>query len=259
MFKKKMLAGVVAVAFSGAALAAEPGSFDAYVGAGVNVLDDGRTDTLGLGTVAVSYQLTQNIGAQLNVNYSQEFKQDPTLKLQDSSIHLFHRNDQFLIGAYAQTSTAIDEEESFQDTGTTFQTYGVEAQYFLDNFTLGGKFNTSRVFGINGDGYSAEAKYFVQDNLRLDLSYASAKWSGGDSVNMTTLGAEYRLPNSPVSIFGRYSQFSSGDAKVYTVGINYNFGTSGTLIQRDRKGASLTTNNVPKLFGIPSPFQLQPL
>jgi hypothetical protein len=275
MFKKSFVALAVAATAS-TAFAAQPGYFDGYVSghAAQNsvsfVGNDENFATFGIRGSA-SYQDPSNIGGQLDVYYSQGKTGDITfgppdlsVDFQDVALHVYHRNQEYLIGGILQRSTS-----SFGGLGISTNLYGVEGQYYIDRATLGLKVGSQKLdFGGIGPGSAsgifidAEVRYFIEDNWRVNAGFASNSLDLDGPTARTThwnIGTEYRLSNSPVSLFARYMNNStkiSGESlslknDTYMVGATLNFGGSKSLFERDRKGATLNPVNVdrvPPLF-----------
>ena len=145
---------------------------------------------------------------------------------------------------------------------------GAEGQYFLNDKTTfyvqaSYLFDDTIVYQSDGYNLGAQLRYFPQPNLALrvegnyqKLNRDNSTESYTDTVDvkswMLGVSGEYRLPNSRFSLisgfsFTRgerdeanslYSFFQRTNDKKATIGIKINFG-SQTLIERDRKGASL--------------------
>jgi len=150
--------------------------------------------------------------------------------------HVFTRNDSYLFGGFVGISHA--------DDSNTWSA-GLEANKYFTDWTLAG----SLVYGNNDDagadgwGVNAEARYFVNDNFRLN---ANVGWAtidsdfGDDDATQLGVGGEYQFNAIPISVAAGYAhtEFSDADfeADTFTVGVRYNWG--GTLRDRDRNGAS---------------------
>ena len=147
--------------------------------------------------------------------------------------HVYTRNESHLFGGFA----------SFADNSEADWSYsaGVEGNLYMSNFTLAGAlaYVGSNEDDVDGYGLNAEARYFVTENFRIqgELGFADV-----DSVNGTTFGAsaEYKFGSSPVSAAIGYSHSEIDDldleADTFTIGLRYNWG--GSLLDRDRHGAS---------------------
>lgn len=269
MFNKFLISAAVA-SMSCAAMAAQPGYFDGYISGHVsdNKIDLGGSESFTSYGVraSASYVGTQNFGGQLDVFHNQGRWQGIDLKFQDIAGHAYYRNQQYLIGGLIQKSSTGLDSLSFTST-----LMGVEGQYYFDRTTVGAKLGNQSLDlppGFFGPGFSpsglfweVDARYFVTDNWRVNASYSKAKLSeSGDDLDSThySLGTEYRLQNSNVSLFGRYMKAKTdfaglGDAenRTFMVGVTLNFGGSNSLIERDRKGASLNPVNLDRVANLP--------
>ena len=101
-----------------------------------------------------------------------------------------------------------------------------------------------------------EARYFLDPDFKIeahigadtvgDNHLIATDWLATTTVHVGA-GAEYRLPNSPISIFGKYdysratfpdaTDISVSDNR-FLIGAKFNF-DSTSLLDRDRSGASL--------------------
>ncbi len=152
--------------------------------------------------------------------------------------HLLSRNDNYLLGGFVGL-TDSDEAD------TTWYA-GVEGALYYTDWTLAGTvaYGNNDDFGSDGWGVNAEARYFVNDNFRLNanVGWANIDYEGfGDDTALTYgLGGEFQFAAAPVSIgLGwNHLEFDEVDTEADTlsVGVRYNWG--GTLRDRDRSGAS---------------------
>lgn len=176
--------------------------------------------------------------------------------------HLSNRNpEQGLYGIVLQRTMS---------NGTYEPIYlvGAEGQYFLNDKTTfyvqaSYLFDDTIVYQSDGYNLGAQLRYFPKPNLALRVEGNYQKLNRDNSTESYTdrvdvkswmlgVSGEYRLPNSRFSLisgfsFTRgerdaanslYSFFQRTNDKKATIGIKINFG-SQTLIERDRKGASL--------------------
>lgn len=155
------------------------------------------------------------------------------------TIHAFTRNDSYAVGGFVGLSS-VDGDATW--------TGGVEAQKYFADLTLAGAVAYTQVDDwANVDGWTlgGEARYFINDNLRVDgrATYARLEGEGFEADGWNVgLGAEYQLASQPFSVFGAYDHWESEDladaqADIFTVGLRWTFGAD-TLKQRDRAGAS---------------------
>lgn len=125
---------------------------------------------------------------------------------------------------------------------------GAEGALYFDRFTLAGTVAYAESDDINTDGVilAAEGRYFVTRNFRVDgrLGFAQLDVNGADYDSFIAgAGAEYRLTDSPVSVFGALTHKSIDDidasTNAVTLGVRWNFDPD--LAYRDENGASLLT------------------
>jgi hypothetical protein len=254
---------------SGAAFA----NADVFVGAGIGIVSstvDYGSNPINASALQVegfasgAYNFTPILGAQgdLVLNLSRGEIESET-KVEgtdiDAALHLFYRDSgTFLLGGLIQAGTSETlYESSYGETYNTFYA-ALEGQVFLDNFTLYGQLGLlnwqhDEFDDLEFAGHFAtiEARYFLSPDFRIEahLGFAAYELSesefGGSTINFGA-SAEYRLTDSPISLFAKYDFYSASlDADDATrtdhrflVGAKFNFGT-GTLIERDRAGASL--------------------
>ena len=220
------------------------------------------------GAASGSYMFSSTLGFQgdlvlTNDSYSsnEAFGDESiTQRNAEVALHGFYRNDQYLVGAFAQygnESISIDEEGGF---GETLDHYygGVEGQVFLGNATLYGQVGAQQIRAggesINGWFGTFEARYFLQPDFKIDAHIGADSFDLGMEEPGLTLnswhagvGAEYRFTGTPFSVFAKYDytqesySLSGGDSlsdNRILVGAKFNFDTP-TLMDRDRSGASL--------------------
>jgi len=221
------------------------------------------------GAASGSYMFSSTLGFQgdlvLNQNtYSNsDFFFGPsslTNRNAEVALHGFYRNDQYLVGGFAQYG---NESFSFEDAGAfgvTLDHYyaGVEGQVFLGDATFYGQVGAQQFKAggqsINGWFGTFEARYFLQPDFKIDAhigadSFDYSVEEPGLTLNSwhAGVGAEYRFTGTPFSVFAKYDytqqSFSlsgpptSSDNRIL-VGAKFNFDTP-TLLDRDRSGASL--------------------
>jgi hypothetical protein len=208
-----------------------------YVGLDYSNTDvSGADSTDGWGASgAVAFSGSSSISFEVDASV---FDSDDADTTEAITGHAFTRNDSYLFGGFVGYNHA-DDNDAWRA--------GVEANKYFDNWTLAGAVvyandddaDTS-AWGING-----EARYFINDNFRVDgdLGWANVDLPGGgndDNVWNVGVGGEYEFAAVPVSIGAHYNHFEFDDAdvdgNVWSVSLRYNFG--GSLKDRDRNGAS---------------------
>lgn len=151
--------------------------------------------------------------------------------------HVFFRNDQFAVGAFA----------SGADEG--LYAWGGEGALYLDRVTLSAQIGQARDeseggFGNLGTAAGVGAKFFVTDNVSLGADYLSVNPKGpGGSINVWDVNGEVRFTNTPVSAFLAYQRNDDFDVDAWTIGARWHFG-AGTLKEQDRKGASMGGSSI---------------
>jgi predicted porin len=291
MFKKTILTAFVASTFASAVYAdeAKVQPFDFFVSGDVghssyrpdHSPSVGGTDFNFRGSA--SYQDPSKFGAQLDGVYSSRDLGRADLSTADLAGHLFYRNERFLVGVFGQyrnpklNVSHSSSGDLSRDTSVDFISryaadlvvseqafWGAEGQAYFGDITVSGQLakqefiNQRDISGqqLINDGYVAnlKAKYFVQDNWKVEASYAynEVKFNNGfgsQSSNTTEqqtfgIGTEYRFTDNPVSLYAQYNrnEISDGswnvDSNQFFAGLKINFGST-TLKARDQSGASL--------------------
>jgi len=213
---------------------------DGYLELGYSNAD---TDTTNIDTInfggAVNFDLG-GLDAQANAGYGRIDAGGTNYTLNTGALHLFKRNDNFLIGGFAQV------EDGFTILGSVYDV-GVEGQLYLGRVTLDGgvSYTDFDTFEENGATVRAGATYFVTDNLSVG---ANGRMVDIDGDDVTTYGvnAEWRPASTAFSFFGGYRQTDEGlllggdDVDTWSIGFRYNLGND-SLMERNRSGASLPT------------------
>lgn len=253
---------VVLAAAAGPALADPTG----FIAGGIGLVSTGNNNNYsangpaaairGSGTVELSPALSLQGDLVLNYRrYNEEGEFDFDLLDVDAALHLFHRDpESHLLGGFVQINSqrAADEDDVWFSRSLMA---GAEAQAYLGDLTLYGALGY-RGIGIDGyaeylSGYfaSAEVRYFLTPDLRLDVHGFLSQTLRDENSDIFAAGigagVEYRLPESPLSVFGtadllstQYgSVYSATDARVM-VGLKFNFG-SESLQDQDRNGTTL--------------------
>lgn len=226
---RKLFLGAAALVAMAAPTTALAGP--AYVG-----LDYASTDVDGFDT-------TDAVGLSGAVEMSPNFAADFGVSTDDDvsawgfNAHLFTNNSNYLLGAFGGIT--------FTDGDRTWNT-GVEGQYYLSNVTLAAavSYAKSDDFDVNALGVNGEARYFINDNFRLEAGagWFNAEAGGGeDDVLVGSLGGEFQFSSVPVSVGLGYSHLETDETDLssdtISATLRYNFGSS--LRERDRSGAAL--------------------
>jgi opacity protein-like surface antigen len=213
-----------------------------YVGAsaGFAQADDVDGEILaleGAGTLSLGGTLGLQLDAAL---VNTEFDEIGTNTTIGGRAHLFSRTDTFLFGGFASVASS-----EFEDLGAeNVYGLGLEAQAYLQQVTLGAnigwfKGDDDESEDSDGMGVGALARFFVNENFSLE---AGVDWSEADDDDFTvfSLGAEYKLANSPVSFTAGFSSSDIGDGDdAQAVFIGVRLSGPGSLMDRDRRGPSL--------------------
>jgi hypothetical protein len=256
-----MLLGVCTAAPALAQDTAAPAAnvLNGYVGASYGRIDS-EVDIDGLGSFdgeADAWKLdgTVNIpagpdwGVQLDGEYLNLEADDVDGDSWSGAAHIYRSGASGAVGLFGAVSDAED---------ATFYAVGAEALAYFDRFTLEGQLGYGEVEDIDGaDFYAArgQARYFVNDNLRLDATGGFSRIAIDDvddfDIVSYGVGAEYQLTNAPVSFYANLdrSEFEEegidADTTTFMVGARFTFG--GTLKDRDRAGARWSSP--ARLFG----------
>jgi len=263
---KHISALLVASAISGlGASAAMAGpDFTAAIGAGPQTIDFASVSGDGYGVYGLlsgANNFTPVLGAQgdLLVRYS-HFESDGAeadIASLDAVLHAFYRDsERFLVGGFAQFGHDT-LKNSFYEAGSNRYYVGAEGQAFLDQFTAYGQVGWQKTAPDDNDVYlegwfiTGELRYFVTPDLKVEVhaGHKETTVNVPEAPELRTLnfglGAEYRLPDLPFSVFGKYDYSTTSIADWYSVdshrvlvGLKFNLGDD-SLQQRDRNGASL--------------------
>lgn len=174
------------------------------------------------------------------------------------ALHLSHRLENgLLLGGIVQYDRYVEYEKGSYESSRALA--GLEAQYALDRVTLYGQVGgltylhrDDSVFNQYGLFATAQVRYFLTDDLRIDLRAAAIHTElSNDSIYGTDtlaagIGVEYRINESPISLtanadYYRFATETYNDVREdarFTIGLRFNFGNE-TLIERDRSGPSL--------------------
>ncbi|MES1202485.1 MAG: outer membrane beta-barrel protein [Pseudomonadota bacterium] len=254
---RKLILGAVA-ALAICAVPAVASAQGGYVDLGYAYSDsdaqDNHVDTWTVGG-ATAFDLG-GLGAQVDGRYNNASSEGVSNDLNVWSVggHLYKRDSSFLIGGYV----GYNNYDTGVDDNLDEWTVAGETQFYMPQSTVSASLSYSdvkdafvtddfKVWSIDGD-----YKYFLNDNWSLHggLGYGQGDaGDAGDSIDIwqAGVGTEYQLASVPVSFFANYRHSSlsgSGavddvDADSLSVGVRYNFG--GSLMDRDRSGAGLST------------------
>lgn len=220
-------AALVALAVPGVA-AAQTGYVGAQFG---NVETDANDDDFYGVEGAVAFAGSGSIVFEVNAGYTDFDEGDESYGLVG---HVYGRNDDHLFGAFVGISSSDDDDAYI---------VGLEANKYFTNWTLAGAVAYAEADESDVDGYgvNAEARYFINDNFRLDANLGWANidaGAGDDDAFAYGVGGEYQFASLPVSVTANYGtvDFDGGDVDTWSIGLRYNWG--GTLRDRDRNGAS---------------------
>lgn len=166
------------------------------------------------------------------------------------AVHAGVRNDTYALGGF------VSFDEFFIASGTG---YGIEGQYYLNNFVIGG--SLGRVDfdgGLGGDLSSTnlqlDAAYFITPNFAINALLATTDIEDADDeVTSWGAGAEYRF-GGPFSISAnwRNDEIDTFESDTWTIGLTFDLGT-GSLHERQTQGPSLqgASNLNDSLEGLP--------
>jgi hypothetical protein len=145
--------------------------------------------------------------------------------------HFNLRDADSLIGVFVDLSGDDDD---------TRWAFGAEGEIYASDLTIAAAAGFSGEDDADVWGLDGEARYFITDNFRIEGELGFAD-DDVDSVVTVGAGGEFQFAETPLSIFGGYqhAEFDEADlsSDIFTIGARLNFG--GTLLDRDRKGASL--------------------
>lgn len=188
------------------------------------------------------------LGVQLDGRYAIWGGDADDVDVWSVGAHVFKRHDAWLAGAYV----GYDELEDFNADAWTA---ALETQFYLSRGTLSGVLSHSE---WNGPGYAAtmlegEYRHFFNDNFSLHggLGFGQGDIGTNDpDIWSGEVGAEYMFAGMPVSVFGFYRRssmdFGPGEMDVDTLSAGVRYNWAGSLMNRDRNGASL--RRVPSIF-----------
>jgi hypothetical protein len=190
---------------------------------------------------AVAIPLGQSFGLQVDVSAASGEGQFSG----GGAAHLFWRNPQVALAGLYGSYTRRDLD------GVQQARLGVEGQYYLRNFTLGGVAGFERTWsdttiafipffgpflsgGQKNRGFiAADASWYATDNFKLSLGY---RFFGGRSA--AAAGAEYMVRTGTATSYSFFAEARAGEDKYLAglAGVRVYFGTKDkTLIRRHRE------------------------
>lgn len=236
--KKLLLGAAAALAIAAPSVASAQSG---YVDLGYGTTDIGNND-IDTWTIGGAYAWGGNgsLGVQLDgVIGNSEYDGGPDVDTYNFGGHLFTRNDQYLFGGFASLGNT--------DFGGGFDydyyTVGLEGAYYVDRNTFNAVLSYSDSDDLNADATALDlgATHFLTDNFSFGGTVGFGELADNDFVSYG-VGAEYQFASAPISLYGGYTKndYDGFDADTLSVGVRWNFG--GSLIERNRSGASLTRN-----------------
>ncbi len=247
--KKSIALGVAATALMMANAAhAQSG----YVGLSYLNTDGGGSSDLD--TTALSGGLLLGDNVQINAHYA-NLDASSSGDYWGIEGHLFMRNDRHMIGGFVSYDTI--------DIGSYVDEWaiGFGGQLYTGNTTWSGSLGYADTDdAVQNTSLDLEARHFVSDNFSFqgNIGGGSLEFPGSDDdYTSYGLGAEVQLSGAPVSFHGGWQRIDSSGTEIDALGIGarWNFG-GGTLIERNRSGASLQRRNptyLELLFGSGGP------
>lgn len=167
--------------------------------------------------------------------------------------HLFTRNDNYLFGGFVNYGS-VEPDGAGGDYNAW--TLGVEGQWYASRTTFDWAVSYSDAEDLDATFTGADVglTHFVTDNFSFGggIGFGNVEVAGFDADTLNYgLGAEYQFASLPISIYGGWNHFDLDDfdteADTLSVGVRYNFG--GTLLERNRSGASLARGGGIGRFG----------
>lgn len=236
--KKFLLGAVAALAISAPGVASAQSG---YLDLGYSSSDAGANDidTWAVGG-AYSWSGNGSLGFQLDGVVGQhEYDVGAEADTYNLGAHLFTRNESHLFGGFV----GIGSTEFGGPFDYDYYTVGLEGAYYMSRTTLNGVLSYSNSDDLNADATMLDlgATHFVTDNFSINGGVGFGELADND-VTTYGVGAEYQFTGVPISLYGGYnsSDYDGSEVDVFSLGVRWNFG--GSLLDRDRSGASLTRN-----------------
>jgi opacity protein-like surface antigen len=255
---KKILFTALALA-SFSAVAEPQGVFDAILSGSLvtnQISSNGFSDTSTRPNFRTSFSYIHQSGYGVQVdnvidNQKVDFDAGGAANIDISThemaIHAYYAKQNYKIGLQHQTRKFEIEMNGMTLTAPIDRAFtGIEGQYDHKNlsfYALTARDSVSFIY-TNGKGRTniLEARYFFDENLRTDISYARSKFNDFDGdlkSNTMRVGAEYKMPASAWSFFANYQKMDCVlvDTDRFTVGMSFNL-AKDTLKSRNSSGAS---------------------
>lgn len=167
--------------------------------------------------------------------------------------HLFTRSDSYLFGAFLNYGS-VEPDGAGGDYNSW--TGGIEGQWYADRTTFDWAVSYSDAEDLDATFTGADVglTHFVTDNFSFGggLGFGNVEVAGFDADTLNYgIGAEWQFASAPISIYGGWNHFDIDDfdteADTLSVGVRYNWG--GSLLERNRNGASLARGGGIGRFG----------
>jgi len=202
--------------------------------------DGGDADTTAIGGAYV-WGGEGTVGFQLDGTIGQhDFSTGGDVDTYNLGGHAFVRNEGHLIGGFVNFGNTDFGGGSEYD----YYTLGAEGAIYMSRTTLNGvlSWSDSEDLDTSLTALDLGVTHFVTDNFSVGGTAGFGEVDGGSEFSSFGLGGEYQFASFPVSLYGGWNttDFDGFEADALTLGVRYNFG--GTLLDRDRSGASLTRN-----------------
>jgi opacity protein-like surface antigen len=231
---KKLLIGAAAAA---ALLAPAVANAETNAVIGVNVgntdFDGEDFDHYGL-TGAFSHDFSNGWYVQMDGEHGRADLMGTDISTGYGAVHGGVRNDTYAFGGF------VSFDEFFIASGTG---YGIEGQYYLNNFVIGGSLGQVEFDGIgdfSATNLQLDAAYFITPNFAVNALLGTTDLEDADEeVTTWGAGAEYRF-HGPLSISAnwRNDEVDDFESDTWTIGLTFDLGT-GSLHERQTQGPSL--------------------
>jgi len=238
--KKLLLGAAAALAMAAPGVASAQSGFVDLGYATTDISGGPEADTLALGG-AYAWGGNGSLGFQVDgVFGSHEFDGGGDVDTYNLGGHLFHRNESHMFGGFVGFGNTDFGGGAEYD----YWTGGLEGAYYMSRTTLNGVLSYSDAEDLNTNITALDlgATHFVTDNFSFGGNLGFGQIDGGSDFTAFGVGAEYQFASFPISLYGGYNttDFDGTDVDVLSLGVRWNFG--GTLLERDRNGASLARN-----------------
>ena len=239
--KKHLLSATVVLALiaPGAANAAG-GYLDLGYSSAGSSGSSSNVDTISYGG-AVNFDMTSSLEAQADVHFARIDASGSHGTFSNANLHIFHRTESYLFGGFFGT----------EDFGSAdIYNVGLEGQYYLSRLTLEAGAGVSGIEASGSDAQGSVARvgatYFFTDSFSVGAGARWAEIDGGSNNSLLSVEGEWKPESMPVSFFLGYRSsdgflLSSEELDTWALGARWSFG-SGSLFERNRSGAGLSTN-----------------